>query len=213
MNMKYRPTKKQKGLTLIELLVTMVILGFVISTMSGALAQISHMVRITTQQSNGFLGRWTQSRALFDIVNNMVIDPTLDLPFRGSTQQLELTSLISLDGSLDKPSKFRLELQIDKAKVEPTTQVIIMVMDTQQQSESKQRLLAQFKGRLEWRFVDQSGREHRQWPVTGGQQNQALPIQIMLRDTENQQASVRIAGHSGNINPSTAMSALFSTNP
>ena len=45
---------QQRGLTLIELLVTVVILSFTVALMSGAFGQIAQMLRVSTEHSNGF---------------------------------------------------------------------------------------------------------------------------------------------------------------
>ena len=85
--------KNQRGLTLIELLVTMVLLGFVVALMSGAFVQIAQMLRISSEHGNGFSGRWTQSRGLQDAVANMLPDPAYDIPLVGSSARMTFTTL------------------------------------------------------------------------------------------------------------------------
>ena len=90
---KPQSKQKSKGLTLIELLVTVVILSFTVAILSGAFNQISQILRISSEQSNGFPARWSQSRALYDLVGNMVIDPTREKAFKGNHESIETVSL------------------------------------------------------------------------------------------------------------------------
>jgi prepilin-type N-terminal cleavage/methylation domain-containing protein len=192
------PASKQQGLTLIELLVTMVILGFVIATLSGALTQISQMLRISSEQTNGFLGRWTQSRALYDIVANMVIDPMQDQAFKGMATRIELVSLTAPDAPIGQPRRLRLSL--GPVKDQPTqTQIHFSELDENANSPSQNPVqwLATFEGRVEFRYVDKQQKEHGQWPIDNGQQTQQLPTAILLRDTDRPETVIRMAGYMG----------------
>ena len=190
----------QRGLTLIELLVTMVILGFVITTLSGALSQISQMLRISSEQTHGFLGRWTQSRAIFDIVANMALDPTLDEPFKGAPERMELVSLSSPDAPVGEPRRLLLVLEPGQDRTEPVTRIKLTDLDAIPPVSNAQ-LLTAFKGRLEFRYLDKQQREHSQWPVSNAQQTQKLPSAVVLRDTGRQQILVRMAAYPGQVNP------------
>lgn len=202
----------QNGLTLIELLVTMVILGFVIATLSGALTQISQMLRISSEQTNGFLGRWTQSRALFDIVTNMVPDPTLDEPFKGTGQSIELVSLASLEGPLGPPKRLRLTLRPVKDQSNDT-QIELSDIELEAVNPAPPQWLANFSGRLEFRYLDKQQQEHRTWPIKNGQQTQQMPTGVVLRDTDKQETIVRMAGYLGPINPDNQMGQLMLGRP
>jgi general secretion pathway protein J len=193
----------QQGLTLIELLVTMVILGFVIATMSGALNQISQMLRISAEQTNGFLGRWTQSRALFDIVANMTLDPTLDQPFTGNPNRMDLVSLATPNAPLGQPQ--RLRLQLDPVKDQANqTQLQVSELDADAAASAPQ-WLADFQGRIEFRYIDRQQQEHSQWPINNGQQTQKIPSAIVLRDSASQALVVRMVGYMGPVNPTNQL--------
>lgn len=201
------PLHKQQGLTLIELLVTMVILGFVIATLSGALTQISQMLRISTEQTNGFLARWTQSRALFDIIGNMVPNPTQDQPFKGTPTSIELVSLASPDTSLGPPKRLRLVLDPVKDQANKT-QVQLSDLESANPAADSQ-MLASFQGRIEFRYLDKQQTEHSQWPVNNGQQTQQLPSAIVLRDTGRQESLIRMMGYMGPVNPNNSIGQLM----
>lgn len=202
--------KAQRGLTLIELLVTMVILGFVIATMSGALTQISQMLRISSEQTNGFLGRWTQSRALFEIIGNMVPDPTQDKPFVGAPNRIELVSLTTPEVALGRPQRLRIDIEPVKDQVNQTQ---LQIREIDDDAVGRSQWLASFPGSIEFRYVDQQQQEHRQWPIENGQQSQQMPTAIVLRDTGSQEAVVRIAGYMGPINPSNRLGQAFLGQP
>jgi prepilin-type N-terminal cleavage/methylation domain-containing protein len=206
------PRAQQRGLTLIELLVTMVILGFVVATLSGALTQISQMLRISAEQTNGFLGRWTQTRALFDIVANMVPDPTQDEPFKGTPTRIELVSLSTPETPLGQPRRLRLTL--GPVKDQPRqTQIDISELDTDSAAPAQPQWLANFEGRVEFRYLDKQQKEHSQWPVNNGQQTQQMPTAIVLRDTDQQASVIRMAGYMGPINPGNTIGQIMLGRP
>ena len=188
----------QHGLTLIELLVTVVILSFTVALMSGAFSQIAQMLRISTEHSNGFLGRWNQSRALYDMVANMVIDPTLEKPFTGQYQQLDMVTLAFPDGAPGSARPARVVL-----KPTPNTD---NSTDLQLESPSDRGSrhvirLARLPGRLEFRFLDHRGQEHAQWPPSGVSEFRPMPSAVLLKDTHNQQTIVRAAAYEGSLTP------------
>ena len=193
----------QQGLALIELLVTMVILGFVIATMSGALTQISQMLRISAEQTNGFLGRWTQSRALYDIIANMTPDPTQDEPFTGTPNRIELVSLSAPNTPLGQPKQLRLVLDPVKGQANQTQLQVSELGANPTPAEPK--WLASFQGRIEFRYIDNQQQEHRQWPINNGQQSQQMPSAIVLRDSDSRTLVVRMAGYMGPINPANQL--------
>lgn len=208
------PRSHQQGLTLIELLVTMVILGFVVATLSGALTQISQMLRISSEQTNGFLGRWTQSRALFDIVANMVPDPTQDEPFKGTPTRIELVSLSAPDAPLGQPRRLGLTLSPVKDQTRQTQiDISDLDLDANAAAQARPQWLASFAGRLEFRYLDKQQKEHSQWPVNNGQQTQQLPSAIVLRDTDQPATVIRIAGYMGPINPGNTLGQLMLGRP
>jgi prepilin-type N-terminal cleavage/methylation domain-containing protein len=205
---------KQQGLTLIELLVTMVILGFVIATLSGALTQISQMLRISSEQTNGFLGRWTQSRALFDIVANMVPDPTQDQAFKGTPTRIELVSLTAPDAPIGQPRRLRLSL--GPVKDQPRqTQLQISEFDDNGKTSIQEpaQWLANFEGRVEFRYIDKQQKEPGQWPVDHGQQTQQLPTAILMRDTDRPETVIRMAGYMGPTQSGNSIGQLLMGRP
>lgn len=189
---------QQHGLTLIELLVTVVILSFTVALMSGAFGQIAQMLRVSTEHSNGFLGRWNQSRALYDMVANMVIDPTLEKPFTGQHQQLDMVTLAFPDGS---PGAARPARVLLKPTPNTDNSTDLQLEGPSDRSSQPAMRLARLPGRLEFRFIDHRGQEHAQWPPSGVSEFRPMPSAVLLKDTNNQRTIVRAATYEGNLTP------------
>jgi prepilin-type N-terminal cleavage/methylation domain-containing protein len=193
-----RRTTRQRGLTLIELLVTVVILSFTVALMSGALGQIAQMLRVSTEHSNGFLGRWNQSRALYDMVANMVIDPTLERPFTGQAEQVDMVTLALPDGPPGAARAARLRL---KPATDASSSTDLLLESPADQSGQPALTLTRFPGWLEFRFIDHQGQEHARWPPSGVAIYRAMPSAVLLKDTESQQLVVRAAAFEGSLSP------------
>lgn len=188
--------ERQQVLTLIELLVTVVILSFTVALMSGAFGQIAQMLRVSTEHSNGFLGRWNQSRALYDMVANMVIDPTLEKPFTGQYQQFDMVTLALPDGPPGVARPARVQL---KPATDADNRTDLTLQSPTARSDTPPLRLARLPGRLEFRFVDQQGQEYAQWPPDGMADYRPMPSAILLRDTNSQRTIARAAAYEGDL--------------
>jgi general secretion pathway protein J len=202
------PTRQQ-GLTLIELLVTMVLLGFIMTLMSGAFVQISQMLRISSEHGNGFSGRWVQSRALNDIVANMVADPALPIPLAGAPARVSLTSLALPPTANGVAQRATLDLRTDNngatvLRLEPWA-------EAGARSEDKAFELARFDGRLSFFYLDAQGLEHAQWPPSGATQTDKLPSAIGIRDSARQGTVMQVAHYEGtpSARPNNGLGVMF----
>jgi general secretion pathway protein J len=186
---------RQQGLTLIELLVTMVLLSFIVALMSGAFVQISQMLRISSEHGNGFSGRWVQSRALNDIVANMVADPALPIPLTGAPNRIALTTLVLPPNAKGIAQRATLDLRTDNNGI--TILQLERAQELGSRSEDKTFELARFEGRLKFFYLDAKNQEHMQWPPSGATQLDKLPSAIGLRDATRQDTLVQIAHYEG----------------
>ncbi len=177
----------------------MVLLGFVVALMSGAFVQIAQMLRISSEHGNGFSGRWTQSRALQDIVANMVADPSLDAPVTGTATRLTITSLSIPPVASGTAQRATLELRINNAASGESTTVLELpaLADALPSTQDKPFELARYNGRLRFIYLDHKGVEHRQWPALGTTQPEKMPVAIGLRDESEQNGLVQIAHYEG----------------
>lgn len=195
-----RTQRGQRGLTLIELLVTMVLLGFIVALMSGAFVQIAQMLRISSEHGNGFSSRWTQSRALQDLVANLAADPELPKPLEGTAARIELTTLSLPPAASGAPQRATLELKTGDYSAEADATTVLQVAGTPVSFGSaavKPFELARYRGRLVFVFLDATGKESRQWPPLGATQLGKLPSAIGLRDEARQNALVQLAYYEG----------------
>lgn len=207
-----QPVSRQKGLTLVELLVTMVIFGFMIATLSGALSQISQMMRISSEQTNGFLGRWSHSRALHDIVGNMVLDPTLDEPFVGTASSLELVSLTTLHTAMGRPERLRITLEQD-GRNPHVTDLRIAVVAAKADAMNPAQWVTRFDGPVRFGFLDEQQEEHRQWPPANGLVKQKLPTAILVQPDGEAKPFLRLSGYAGPVNPANSLGRLLLGQP
>jgi prepilin-type N-terminal cleavage/methylation domain-containing protein len=205
----YRLGHKEAGLTLIELLVTVVILSFTVALMSGAFNQISQILRVSSEQSNGFPARWIQSRAIYELIGNMVIDPTREKAFRGDYQSIEMVSLAVPEEQQGVAHPVKLTLKGSKNSEQISD--LMLMPSTAFGSEQAQPLkLASFEGRLEFVFVDHLLAEHAQWPPNGMTDSRPMPSAILLRATDGKRTLMRMAAYEGNLSPpNQAISKAF----
>lgn len=190
----------QQGLTLIELLVTMVLLGFVIALMSGAFVQIAQMLRISSEHGNGFPGRWTQSRAMQDVVSNLVPDPAYDVPLTGKSAVITLTTMALPPTADGVARRATLSLKASAFAADADTVTVLEVGQAGETADFKDPApfeLARYKGRLIFVYVDAKGTEHRQWPPSGTVQTDKLPSAIGLRDESQQNSLLQMARYEG----------------
>lgn len=197
---RQRRLRRQRGLTLIELLVTMVLLGFIVALMSGAFVQIAQMLRISSEHGNGFASRWTQSRALQDMVANLAADPELPNPLEGTAARIQLTTLALPPAASGTPQRATLELKTSGYSADADITTVLQVAGTPVSfgaAEVKPFELARYRGRLVFVYLDATGKESRQWPPLGATQLNKLPSAIGLRDEAKQSALVQLAYYEG----------------
>lgn len=192
----------QRGLTLIELLVTMVLLGFVVALMSGAFVQIAQMLRISSEHGNGFIGRWVPSRTLQDIVANLSPDPSEPNPVVGTAQRVTLSTLAlppSFSGAIKRAT---IEVRQDSYSATTPAQSTLTLLEAAANSpldQTKPVELGVFNGRLIFVYFDARGREFRQWPPQGTTQPDKLPSAIGLRDEADQNKLLHLAFYEGEV--------------
>lgn len=202
----------QQGLTLIELLVTMVLLGFVVALMSGAFVQIGQMLRVSAEHGNGFSGRWTQSRSLQEMVANMVPDPDIETPFRGLSTRMNFSTLVTPFNASGSARPIALELRTSSyvAGTSPTTTLQMLESSTPSSQQNRPFELARYEGRLVFAYIDAQGKQHKQWPVQGARPPYQLPKAVGLVDESRQDKLAQIAQYEGEtVGKAPVVSGLF----
>lgn len=178
----------------------MVLLGFVVALMSGAFVQIAQMLRISSEHGNGFSGRWTQSRAMQDMVSNMLPDPAYDIPLVGRATSMTFSTLALPPAANGIAQRATLSLKSSGfvADSQSTTAVeLIPSLAVPGKSGQAPFEVAIYKGRLIFVYLDAKGLEHRQWPPPGTVETDKLPSAIGLRDESEQGNLVQLARYEG----------------
>lgn len=178
----------------------MVLLGFVVALMSGAFVQIAQMLRISSEHGNGFSGRWTQSRAMQDMVANMLPDPAFDVPLVGKSGEFTFSTLAMPPTANGVAQRATLVLKTSAFVSDAQTTTAIQLSPAILATGKTDQLpfeVASYKGRLIFVYVDAKGLEHRQWPPAGTLQTDKLPSAIGLRDESQQGSLVQMARYEG----------------
>lgn len=189
---KSAPHKNEAGLTLIELLVTIVILSFVIVLISGSLTQISRIIETASTQNNGFLDRWNQVRAMHDIIANMVIDPQQEIPFSASEKSITLSTTAPPDAPRGIPKVIHINLKQDQKST---------ALSFQNQSKKEEKLITVFPGQIQFKFIDHQGKEYSNWPPKGTAQYREIPSSIILIDTRGSAEILKFIAYEGYLTP------------
>lgn len=122
------PSLKQDGLTLIELLVSLVILGFVVVIMSGAFFQVAQVVRIAETVNGQFQSQWIRINSLNDLVGNLVLPENVEKPFQGDSNGFEAYSLSMPKNDWGNLQQFKTKLSPAK---QGKTDLLVIVGDAQ----------------------------------------------------------------------------------
>lgn len=187
--------KKNNGLTLIELLVALVILSFTIALMSTAISQVAQMIRVGAEQSNGFLVRWNNTRAIYDITSNLLIDSNLEVPFSGNATIINTTTSSMPEKPRGIPYPIKLELK--KNQLESITNLTIYTdLDS-----NNEKHLANFSGRVEFRYIDHTGKENIIWPPDSAGEYRLMPSSILLIDIDQHRHIIKSAKYEGALSP------------
>lgn len=200
-----RHWRRTEGLTLVELLVTVVILGFVIALMSGAFFQVAQVLRVATASGNGFQARWQQSRALHDVVGNLVYLETEAPSLVGRADRFDCVTLASPVGvpgvaemlSVALVSSGDERTRLVLAPLEATGLSDTAVLGSGRANDLGKGIeWTQWPGRLEFRYVDADGAEHATWPPMGAAATNEAPRAVVIRET-GQASAIRVAVYEG----------------
>ena len=187
---------RQAGLTLIELLVSVVILGFVITIMSGAFFQVVKIVRLAENVNKGFQPQWLRSHALTDLVANLIMPENVDRPFKGDSGEFTGFSLLLPQGEWGLAREFT-------AKLVPSPQgggVDLTVIP----KEGKPMVLASWDRQVRFEYLDVEGASQSMWPPFSKTQD-AIPSAIAIRARDGEQLLQLIAPYAGSRQPEPDM--------
>lgn len=153
-----RPLHRNRGLTLVELLVSMAILGFVMTLVSQAVFQVGHIVRVADESVIRLGERWKAGWALGPVMSNLVAPlEGGDRPLTGSAVRLEGYSSASLRG--DDLGVHPVVLLLRRGR-QGGTEMLYQVNGLA----LEQTVVARWPDRIEFRYRSVRGVETDQWP-------------------------------------------------
>jgi general secretion pathway protein J len=181
------PRHRQSGLTLIELLVSLVILGFVVTVMSGAFYQVAQVVRVAEGVNGQFQSQWLRLRALSDLVGNLVMMEGVERQFSGDAHGFEGFSLSLPQANWGVAQGFQVKLVGDdrggmKLTLTPT--------------DAKESTLVSWDRPMEFQYLAVDGSTELIWPPFG-KNTDALPSAVVVRASSGERQVQLIARYAG----------------
>lgn len=179
-----RRARSQRGLTLVELLVSMLILGFVLTLVSQAVFQVSQITRTAQNATAELTGRWAGGWTVGPLLSNLVApsEAPLGKAFEGSATRMAGYTTLPLDGSQTGVKAFTLELV---PSFEGDTVTALRATPSSATSDRPgSDTVASFVGRTEFAYLDAGGQLQAQWPpltVTATRDPDELPKAVVVR--------------------------------
>lgn len=174
-------------MTLIELLVSLVILGFVVTIMSGAFFQVSQVVRIAESVNGQFQSQWVRSHALTDLIGNLVLPPNIEQPFQGDSMGFEAYSLSLPQSDWGNVQQFRTKLE---NRQQGGMDLIVVVGD------EKPVVIASWDIPIKLEYLAVDGSSQAMWPPFGKVTNE-MPVGVVVRASSGEQLVQMVAPYFG----------------
>lgn len=178
----------QSGLTLIELLVSLVLLGFVITIMSGAFFQVAKVVNIAENVNGAFQMQWVRINSLKNLVGNLVLPEEVQQPFSGNSEGFQAYSLSLPQTEWGSIQKFNAKLQISK---DGHTDLLISLDDA-----TTGIVVASWGVPVKLEYLTVDGTFESMWPPMGRKAD-ALPRGVAIRANSGEQAIQMVALYEG----------------
>lgn len=181
------PRAAQAGLTLVELLVAMVIMGFVLTLVSQAVFQVSLVTRSAQNATAELTGRWASGWTVSPVLANLVspVEAPVGKSFEGGPDRLAGYTTLPVDGSQTGLKPFVLRLAPDAdGPMGPTGTAMLASSTRPDGSSPNESPVAGFNGRVEFAYMDGSGELHPQWPplsVSATRVPEELPSAVAVR--------------------------------
>lgn len=177
---------RQRGFTLVELLVALVILGFVMTLVSEAIFQVAQITRVADATTRGLTSRWGAGWSASGLFANLAIPEESKAPsLEGTTSRVAGFSTQTLDGSITGLQPFEIELRATTDR--PVSTEMLVHRREGSAVRSPTSVIAVFAGRAEFAYVDRAGKTVPVWPgVTRNELDaEELPSAVVVREVNS----------------------------
>lgn len=181
--MQLRPQAHTCGLTLVELLVSMVILSLVMTLVAQAVYQVGQIVRVADESVIRIGERWRAGWSAQPVLTNLAAPREAgDRPFEGSPTQISGFTTLPPDGSDQGIQAFTLTLIR-----ESSTLTTLIYAATAGSTDVPAKAIARWPARMEFRYRGANGLQTEQWPpwTRPGRDAALLPSAILLLDADS----------------------------
>lgn len=179
-----RARPAQRGFTLVELLVALVILGFVMTLVSEAIFQVAQITRVADATTRGLTSRWGAGWSASGLFANLAIPEESKAPaLEGTASRISGFSTQPLDGGTTGLQRFEIELRATSEGPRATEMVTLARDGSSVRGTAS--VVAVFAGRAEFAYVDRAGKIVPVWPGITRKELDAeeLPRAIVVRET------------------------------
>jgi prepilin-type N-terminal cleavage/methylation domain-containing protein len=196
--------RQDRGLTLVEMLAALVILGFMLTLVSQAVQQVSQLVRAAEATTRTVTAGWSGAWVLQPTLSNLVYpSEATDNGFKGGPERIEGHTNVPLSGAATGVQPFVLELRRSSGRVAMTE--VWATSEGASPGQPRIELVAKLDGLLQFVFVGSSGQPSPMWPMFTGKPNDAtdlvLPDAIALQYVDSRNILVRFAFEGEKLRP------------
>jgi prepilin-type N-terminal cleavage/methylation domain-containing protein len=204
--------KSSRGLTLVEMLVAMVILGFMLALVSQAVQQVSQLVRAAEAATRTITGGWAGAWALQPTLSNLVwpLEKQAD-GFKGTPTRIEGFSNAPLSGTSVGVQPFVLELR--RGSSDPPQTEVWGTSEGLRPGATSTQLVARLDGAVAFAYANATGARSPVWPALTSQSGEAdpigLPHAVVLQAPDGQNTSMWFAFEGEKLRPKPPSKAFF----
>jgi prepilin-type N-terminal cleavage/methylation domain-containing protein len=157
----------QRGVTLVELLVSMLILSAVMALVTQAVGQVERIVRVADESQRATAERWGAGWALQSVFANLVapVEAT-GAPFSGSADRIQGYSTTAVLDASDGVRQFELNLR-PAADGAGGVELQYRELGSSRDVPSASGVVANFTGAAEFSYRNRAGQWFAVWPPAG----------------------------------------------
>lgn len=182
--------RRQSGLTLVELLVSMLILGFVLTLVSEAVFQVAQISRSAQAVTAQLSTRWSGGWAAAPMIANLVAPKEVPDDQVLAGESLRLAGYTTQPGGAENTGVRAFTLELRPARDASPRSDLVALDGDGFGTPTTESLIATFEGRVEFAYVDAAGQITPVWPavtVAANRDVASLPSAVIVRERGSQQ--------------------------